>query len=50
MMKNDGDCKDNDDPLEILVLESLGNTTATSVNTCSFTIAFLLEDKGDHKL
>ena len=31
-------------------IESLGNTTATSVKTCSITIAFLLEDKGDHKL
>ena len=31
-------------------VESLGNTTATSVKTCSITIAFLLEDKGDHKL
>ncbi len=32
------------------ISESLGNTTATSVKTCSITIAFLLEDKGDHKL
>ncbi len=32
------------------ILESLGNTTATSVKTCSLTIAFLLEDKGDYKL
>ncbi len=31
-------------------LESLGNTTATSLKTCSITIAFTLEDKGDHKL
>ncbi len=32
------------------LLESLGNTTATSVKTCSITIAFLLEDKDDYKL
>ena len=32
------------------LLESLGNATATSIKTCSSTTAFLLEDKGDHKL
>ena len=30
-------------------VESLGNTTATSIKTCSLIIAFLLEDNGDHK-
>ncbi len=32
------------------LIESLGNTTATAVKTCLSTIAFLLQDKGDHKL
>ena len=32
------------------ILESLGNTTATTIKTCSLPIAFLLEDKGDYKL
>ncbi len=33
-----------------LTIESLENTTATSIKTCSSTIEFLPEDKGDYKL
>ncbi len=33
-----------------LTIESLENTIATSIKTCSSTIEFLLEDKGDYKL
>ncbi len=35
---------------EVMILESLGNTTATAITTCSSLIAFLLEDKGDYQL
>ena len=33
-----------------LTTDSLGNTTATSIKTCSSTKAFLLEHEGDYEL